>query len=112
MPPLSAGTLDRRITLLEPGATSKSGGQVVHAQAIRHRRWASRLERGGGESERASTVIGSWQTRFVVRQSEQIRSIDHTWNLIDDRGREFDIETVNEYGGRGSGWALYAVSKS
>ena len=108
---MRAGPLDRRIVLLEPGAETQSErGAPIQGPRVSHEVWAARIDRGGGERLSASTVTGSWQTRFTVRWSALIRGITHTWGLIDEMGRDYDIESVAEIGRREGFW-LYAVAR-
>ena len=110
---MQAGRLDRRITLLEPGPERPRGPgeQTRRGAPLKHKRWAARLERGGGERLQAATVVGEWQSRFTVRWSRALVDIDHTWSLTDDRGRDYAIESVVEIG-RHVGWWLYAVART
>ena len=111
-PGVIAGRLNRRITLLEPAdATRSRYGAVKPGKPRRHEVWAARLDRGGGERLQSSAQVGSWQTRFTVRQSAALRGIDRTWSLIDERGRKYDIEALGEIGRR-EGWLIYATAKS
>ena len=109
---MRAGSLDRRITLLEPTPGANVGGQIRQGDPVEHVVWAARRDRGGGERDQAATLVGSWQTRFTVRQSQALRPLDHTWALVDEHGREYDIESVAETGGRSNGWWIYAVARS
>lgn len=109
---MQAGTLDRRITLLEPGPETRSPrGGVRKGEPVPHKVWASRLDRGGGERLQASAVVGSWSTRFRVRWSRAIRDISHKWDLTDENGRAYDIERVAEIGRR-VGFDIYGVART
>ena len=86
---------DRKITLLEPGAaTQDSYGQVIAGDPVEHIAWAIRRDRGGSEGLQADTRVGEWNTRFDVRMPG-LEDIGHTWSLIDERGREYDIQPLS-----------------
>ncbi|WP_425154854.1 phage head completion protein [Candidatus Palauibacter sp.] len=87
---------DRRLVLLEPGQpTEDEYGEVIPGLAIQHVVWALRMDRGGREGLVADTMVGVWQTRFRVRR-DGIAAADHTWTVVDEEGREWDIEAVAE----------------
>ena len=103
---------DRRVVLMEPAAGKNVGGQLRQGAPVEHVVWALRRDRGGGEGVQADTRVGEWQTRFEVR-ALGLAALDHTWWLIDERGRKYDIEAVAEApAGRGRRLYLYAVARS
>ena len=109
---MNAGRLDRRITLLQPGAQTRSArGNVLRGEPIPHQVWAARLDRGGGERLRAGTVVGECWARFSVRWSQAIRYISSNWGLRDENGRDYDIVCVDEVG-RCEGIRFYGVGRT
>ena len=86
---------DREITLLEPGPLTRDEyGQEIPGASIEHLAWATRRDRGGSEGLTADTQIGNWQTRFRVRVDGL--AITNDWDVRDEAGRLWDIESVNE----------------
>ncbi len=104
---------DRKITLLESGPeTQDQYGQVTHGEPVRHTGWAIRRDRGGSEGLQADTEVGNWNSRFQVRMLG-LETLDHTWTLIDERGREFDIEAISQAPlGRNRWWWIYATARN
>ncbi len=106
---------DRLITLIRPGEVtgrSPSGSEILGA-ATEFRIWAVRQDRGGTEGVRAETLIGSWQVRFEIRWQESIKAVSPSWQLIDEYGREHDIEAVNEAPMARRRWLwIYAVART
>ena len=87
---------DVPVVLMEPTeATQDDLGDRVEGTPIEHEVWATRRDRGGSEQLQSDTQIGTWNTRWEVRQ-EMIEHIDHTWALRDEDGRIWDIEAVSE----------------
>ncbi len=111
---MRAGKLDRRIVLLEPGpeTTNTRTGQRVKGKPIEHPVWAHRRDRGGSEGLQADTQVGEWKRRYEVRKPG-LKSLNHTWTVIGEDGRLFDIEAVSEVPfGRNQAWWIYCVAKS
>ena len=73
---------------------------------------ATRADRGGLEREQAGTQIGNWRTRFVVRR-DGLEALDEvSWDIIDELGREYDIEAVAESPiGHRRWWWLYCTRR-
>ena len=89
---------NRKITLIEPGDPPVS-----------HSAWAQRVDRGGGEAVQAETQVGNWTIRWRVRQPG-LSDLDHTWDLIDERGQTHDIESLRDLNRRF--WLLYTVART
>ena len=100
------------VSLFEPVApTQNNYGEPIPGPPIRHKVWAVRLDRGGGESLQADTQVGEWKTRFQVRQIG-LERMAHSWTLKDDFDRDYDIEAVSEApGARRLHWWLFCVSR-
>ena len=88
----------RKIDLIQPGDPPVS-----------HPAWAHRVDRGGGELVQAETQVGNWTIRWRVRQIG-LEDLDHTWNLIDERGQTHDLESLRDVSRRF--WLLYTVART
>ena len=87
---------DELITLMEPqDLTSDDLGQVTPSSYQDHPIWAKRSDRAGKETESGATEYGNWDTRFQVRR-DGLNDMDETWLLVDERGRNYDIQAVIE----------------
>ena len=104
-----------KIALLDPGPPAQEDvyGSRVDTVPTEHVVYAKRRDRGGGETLQADTLVGLWNTRFEIRRESRIESVDTSWSLRDERGRIYDIETINNAPGlRPSFLWVYAVSRS
>ena len=104
---------DREITLEEPSLADEPDefGQVVSDMVVEHVVFATRRDRGGREDVQASAVVGSWGSIFQVRQLG-LEDIGQHWSLIDDNGREYDIERISEVAFPPKRWfQLYCVAR-
>lgn len=57
--------------------------------------FATRQDREGIEREQAQLISGNWRTRFTVRR-DGLEALDESWELIDELGRVYDIQSVTE----------------
>ena len=90
---------DRRVTLREPGEPTVSHLGI----------WAYRNDRGGGETVQAETQVGNWTIRWRVRQVG-LADLDHTWDLVDERGQVHDIESLRDI--KRMWWDLFTVART
>ena len=100
--------LDRRITLIEPGAeTSDHLGAPVRGPDIEHAAWAQRRDFTGRErfAAGAGAEISGEHTRFLIRW----RRVGSDWRVRDEQGRSYDIGGVAEVAGRRRYLELLAV---
>ena len=89
---------NRKIELHEPGDPP-----VIHDNI-----WATRQDRGGSEGVQAETQVGNWTIRWRVRQVG-LADLDHTWNLLDERGQLHDIEALRDLDRRF--WILFTIAR-
>ena len=94
---------NERLILLKPDTESRDGlGQQIN-NFISIKVYARRQDRGGRESVYSDTRAGQWQTRFEIRATPSVISMDETWLLEDSRGQRHNIEGVSYapiFGGR------------
>lgn len=96
---LAAGSLDRRIRI-ERATTTKNGfNEDVQSWEELATVWAAKQEVPDGEKWRAGEVAASITTRFRVRWSTVISTVDERDRIIFE-GRLFDITRLKEIGRR------------
>ena len=101
---------NKEIILNEPGPVTKDDlQQNIQGLPREHRRWALRLDRGGSERVIADTSVGNWNTRFEVRKIG-IEDLNHTWWIIDEFSREYDIESIVDRFSQW--WWIFAVNRT
>ncbi len=90
---ISAGELDRKITLLEPRAVQGSFGSTQIAPIEHAGVWAKFKPDGGSESTQADAEVAVNRAKFFIRYRTDIRQ---DWGLRDDLGNEYRIHNFYE----------------
>lgn len=94
---IGAGELDRRITILRPGAATHNGWELVPgAMTPVATVWARRRDISDGERTRGNIDSALVVARFVIRWRADI---DHAC-AIDHDGLHFQVVAVKELGRR------------
>lgn len=95
---IGAGSLDRRVTVTQIGATNTGTGWTETTATLGNF-WASRRDVSDGEKAAAGTIIGTLVSRFVVRSSTLTRQIKPKDRLTEG-GLAFEIVGIKEVGRR------------
>lgn len=95
---MSAGALDRRITIRR-GTVTNTGLGTTTVWADQVTLWASRKDISDGERAAAGMVQGTVVSRFVVRSSSVSRGIKPKDRLIEG-GLTYEITGIKEIGRR------------
>jgi head-tail adaptor len=106
---IQAGRLDRRVTLLRPGATVDDGYSAAPGPPeVAGRRWASVRAARGGEGFESAQREGRRLLSFWLRWDRLTATIDASWEIEHD-GRRHQVTGVSEIGRR-EGVELLAVA--
>ncbi len=89
----------RRIRLYEPGAVTgtTSHGDPQRNTPVEHIVFATRIDRGGRDTEEVGVDVEQWQTTFRFRWSPTLRAMTPRWYVVDDVGRTWSIRWVKEF---------------
>lgn len=107
---LSAGDLDRRITLQAPFADKNKFNEAVEGWSDVREVWASYEPLSDSEQRRALEVGAAMTARFCIRWSAEVRELSPTWRVQFD-GLVFDIVGVKPIGRR-EGLEISAVTRT
>lgn len=91
----TAGTLDRRITLMSPHRSSAITGEAVVGWVASRLVWAELLSEGGaqeGWNEAESRLRAPQRVRFRIRW---VSGIDAKWRVV-WQGQTYDVRDVRE----------------
>ena len=89
----SAGALDRRITIRRAAITYNAFNEPVETFNDLVTVWANRNEVTAGEAYRAKEVGAELTTRFLIRYSSQVASVDPRDRIRFD-GYEYNVTAV------------------
>lgn len=96
---VAAGTLDRRVKIRRATFSTNGFNEQVESWADLGTVWASVTPISDGERFRAGEMLAAKSSRFVIRYSSKVASVDPRDRLVFD-GREYDINGVKEIGRR------------
>lgn len=96
---MDAGRLDRRITLRRATTTTDAFNESVFVWGTLATVSAKVEPVSDGEQWRAGETLASMLTRFTIRYSTTVSSVDPR-DRIQYGGREYDIQGVKELGRR------------
>ena len=96
---MDAGRLDSRITLKRATSTANAFNEPVVTWTTLATVWASVVPVNDGERLRAGETLASKQSRFTVRYSSTVASVDPRDRITFD-GRDYDLNGVKEVGRR------------
>ena len=90
---------NRKITLYEPGESAgvNEFGQEQRDVATPHVVWATRRDRGGRQRLEQDIELATWTTSFRFRWSRKLAAMTSRWWIVDDAGRGWRIESVQEF---------------
>lgn len=96
---VKAGELNRRITILRPAEEADGEGYLAPAKAPEavHRCAAKFTRKSGAEAQKDNADFSTEQVRFLIRYTR--RPITRRM-LVELEGRRYEIEYINDYGGR------------
>ncbi|WP_052140327.1 phage head closure protein [Janthinobacterium lividum] len=78
---MSALKLNKRVFVDRPTVTQGDDGGDIAAWLLVGEVWASIAPVGGREAARAGQIIGSTETRIVIRWSPVMADINATWRI-------------------------------
>lgn len=96
---MDAGRLDRRITLRRATSSTNAFNEPVYVWADLATVAAKVEPVSDGEQWRAGETLASKLTRFTIRYSTTVASVDPR-DRIQYAGREYDIQGIKEVGRR------------
>ena len=96
---MSVASLDRRITLLAPSNTLNVYDEPVTTYTDYCTVWASLRTIAAGEKLSASEIAAELTSRFTVRWSNKLATVDPRYKLC-SRGVTYNILTVRRVGRR------------
>ena len=88
---------NHRVTFLEPTTPTRDAlNQAVPGEPTRHAVWARRRDTRGRERELGGVDVigGKWPAIFSVRNNGGLKRLTETWQIEDDRGELWDVESV------------------
>lgn len=95
----SAGALKHKITIRRSTPIANGFNEAVESWADLIRVWAGKEDLNGSEGVRAQEITAQCNTRFIVRWSRTIATIDPR-DRVSYKGREFNIVSVRDIGER------------
>lgn len=107
---IAAGKLDRRLKLYRRSTTTNALNEDVETFTLFATVWASKHDVSDGERVQAAQVSAEITTRFQIRYSETVSSLnpkDRVWCA----GREYEVTAVKEMG-RQDGLEISAVARA
>ena len=111
---IPAGTLTRRIQLVDPGSQQDAYGQVVPADVpTTFMAWAARADRGGGVREQDDELVATWDTSWTIRFRAALADISQRW-LIVVGSRTWEIQHIqqlNADNGMVEGWRIFSRAR-
>lgn len=90
-----AGKFDRRITIERATMTTNSFNEQVPVWSTLATVWADKQDTSASENYKASEVGAEISTRFVIRFSSTVASVDAKDRILYDN-RIYDIKAVRE----------------
>lgn len=97
---MKAGALDRRISILRATTVQDPGtGEEVETWSTLATVWAAKKDVSDGERMKAAEVSAEISTRFTIRWSSAVSSVNPKDRVQHD-GRTYDIFSVKELGRR------------
>lgn len=96
---MDPGALDRRITLKRASTTTNGFNEPIYTWATLATVWAAVTPVMDGERLRAGETIAMKQSRFTIRWSSTVSSLDPRDRLTFD-GHEYDVNGVKQIGRR------------
>jgi SPP1 family predicted phage head-tail adaptor len=100
---MSAGQLDRRITIRRATITHDEFNSPVPAWSDLVTVWAKRTDASAAESYRAQQVGAQISARFTIRYSSDVAGVNPK-DRIAFAGREYNITRVGEVAGTRNQW--------
>lgn len=94
---INAGELNRRIQILRYTETRNGAGYLAPKTEpeLIHSCWAKFSRVSGTEAMKAGADLGEVRVRFVIRYTR--KPVDRTM-FVRYRGRDYEIEYINDYG--------------
>lgn len=98
---MDAGKLNRLIEIIGrfPTGQTDEWNNPIMADDYPIRVWAQKTDASDSERVRAQQVGATITSRFLIRYSSQVRSVDPTYR-IEFEGRAYDISAVKDVGFR------------
>ncbi len=93
MKPVAAGRLKRRISVDEAHMTQSSSGAPIVSWITRGTTWGSIEPLRGREATQANQILGTMDTRIMMRIAPQIAALNPKWRLRSG-GIIYDIISV------------------
>jgi SPP1 family predicted phage head-tail adaptor len=107
---LSAGDLDRRITILRAEEADDGLSSGPGEMKPISKRWAKKTDASDGERMRAAEHGQEITSRFIVRDDSMTRTITGKDTILCE-GRTYAITGTKEYGGRRVGIEITATAR-
>ena len=111
--PISAGELDRRITIQVATDTRDAANDVVKdwTTAPSFELWAKKTDQRGFEAQGAQQLVRTADTVFEVRQGTKSRAIHPESHRVVYKGKIFTIISIQEGRDRGDTFQLLTSSR-